>query len=161
MHLPISMEDFKKQFPRFSFQSEYYDEENYYYYDSMKNESNDLKANMTIEGIITSDEKDIGVFITNLKDKTQKVSNCYITGIRLNKNTKLFQKINLSTKLEELNNKLKTGKINPFKEEYDNLIIYKKDYKIEITHNNKEITDIIYQIDYEKCKEKSCSAFLN
>lgn len=159
--LPISLEEFKKQFPIFSFQSEFYDEENYYYYDSIKQKSNSLKANMTSEGIITTNKKEIGVFITNLKDKTQKVSNCYITGIRLNKNTKLPQGITLNTKLEEVNQKLKTGKMNPFKEEYDNLIIYKKDYRIEITHNNKEITDIIYQIDYEKCKEKSCSTFLN
>lgn len=155
--LPIKLEDLEEKIGTISFQSEYYDEENYYYYYNEKS-SSILPSAYTTEGIISVKDYKIGVFITNLNNKKEKISNCYITGVRLEKNSniKLFKNINFNTKLNDLKNILKTGKLEPFKEEYDNMLKYKKDYILDINYNNEEITDIIYYFDYEKCKEENC-----
>lgn len=154
--LPIKLEDLEEKIGTISFQSEYYDEENYYYYNEKS--SSILPSAYTTEGIISVKDYKIGVFITNLNNKKEKISNCYITGVRLEKNSniKLFKNINFNTKLNDLKNILKTGKLEPFKEEYDNMLKYKKDYILDINYNNEEITDIIYYFDYEKCKEENC-----
>lgn len=154
--LPIKLEDLEEKIGTISFQSEYYDEENYYYYNEKF--SSILPSAYTTEGIISVKDYKIGVFITNLNNKKEKISNCYITGVRLEKNSniKLFKNINFNTKLNDLKNILKTGKLEPFKEEYDNMLKYKKDYILDINYNNEEITDIIYYFDYEKCKEENC-----
>lgn len=154
--LPIKLEDLEEKIGTISFQSEYYDEENYYYYNEKS--SSILPSAYTTEGIISVKDYKIGVFITNLNNKKEKISNCYITGVRLEKNSniKLFKSINFNTKLNDLKNILKTGKLEPFKEEYDNMLKYKKDYILDINYNNEEITDIIYYFDYEKCKEENC-----
>lgn len=155
--LPIKLEDLEEKIGTISFQSEYYDEENYYYYYNEKS-SSILPSAYTTEGIISVKDYKIGVFITNLNNKKEKISNCYITGVRLEKNSniKLFKNINFNTKLNDLKNILKTGKLEPFKEEYNNMLKYKKDYILDINYNNEEITDIIYYFDYEKCKEENC-----
>lgn len=154
--LPIKLEDLEEKIGTISFQSEYYDEENYYYYNEKF--SSILPSAYTTEGIISVKDYKIGVFITNLNNKKEKISNCYITGVRLEKNSniKLFKSINFNTKLSDLKNILKTGKLEPFKEEYNNMLKYKKDYILDINYNNEEITDIIYYFDYEKCKEENC-----
>lgn len=154
--LPIKLEDLEEKIGTISFQSEYYDEENYYYYNEKS--SSILPSAYTTEGIISVKDYKIGVFITNLNNKKEKISNCYITGVRLEKNSniKLFKSINFNTKLSDLKNILKTGKLEPFKEEYNNMLKYKKDYILDINYNNEEITDIIYYFDYEKCKEENC-----
>lgn len=154
--LPIKLEDLEEKIGTISFQSEYYDEENYYYYNEKS--SSILPSAYTTEGIISVKDYTIGVFITNLNNKKEKISNCYITGVRLEKNSniKLFKNINFNTKLNDLKNILKTGKLEPFKEEYNNMLKYKKDYILDINYNNEEITDIIYYFDYEKCKEENC-----
>lgn len=154
--LPIKLEDLEEKIGTISFQSEHYDEENYYYYNEKS--SSILPSAYTTEGIISVKDYKIGVFITNLNNKKEKISNCYITGVRLEKNSniKLFKNINFNTKLNDLKNILKTGKLEPFKEEYNNMLKYKKDYILDINYNNEEITDIIYYFDYEKCKEENC-----
>lgn len=154
--LPIKLDDLEEKIGTISFQSEYYDEENHYYYNEKS--SSILPSLYTTEGIISIKDYKIGVFITNLNNKKEKISNCYITGVRLEKNSniKLFKNINFNTKLNDLKNILKTGKLEPFKEEYNNMLKYKKDYILDINYNNEEITDIIYYFDYEKCKEENC-----
>ncbi|MGN0974201.1 MAG: hypothetical protein ACI4OT_05600 [Bacilli bacterium] len=154
--LPIKLDDLEEKIGTISFQSEYYDEENHYYYNEKS--SSILPSSYTTEGIISIKDYKIGVFITNLNNKKEKINDCYITGVRLEKtsNIKLFKDINFNTKLSDLKIILKTGKLEPFKEEYNNMLKYKKDYILDINYNNEEITDIIYYFDYEKCKEENC-----
>ena len=161
--LPISINDFEKKFGTIKFQSEFYDGDNYFYYDGYKKESNSIGGNVKLEGILLLKKQKIGMFVTNIKNTKQKLSNCYITGIRIgnDSSTKLFKKINLDTSKKELDKIMYTGKLSPFKHEYKGLEVYSNYYNLEITHNNGIITDIIYDFNYDECKDDGCSKYIN
>ena len=159
--LPISIKDFEKRFGKVSFKSELYDEDNYYYYDGKTKESNIMIPNIRIEGLLSTKNNSIGVFISNIKNTKQKVQNCYITGVRLNNDIKLFNNISLETDKKEIDKILYTGKLEAFKKEYNNLTTYNNYYVLEITYLDNDVTDIIYYFNYDECKEDGCSKFLN
>ena len=158
--LPISIHDFEKKFGKVEFKSESYDGDVFFYYDGKTGKSNSIKPSARIEGTLTLKDETTAVFIINNTNKNEKVSDSYIIGVRLNNDTKLFKDISLNTTKQELTKLLYTGKLNPFQKDYNGSVAYNNTYTLEVMYHDNEIDDIVYYLDYEKCKEDNCSKYM-